>query len=189
MEEVSSAVIEADLERLESGLRQLKVQYDMFFAGAIPKQPHALRSQCDQMVKRYSNAPLRKYVHRFHFNALVSRYNSLSEFWTKTLRTIEEGDRVAPALIERGNSGERTITTCRVQDPRHEAESLKVLHECFLEARRKIGLHDSAVSFESFVQGVASQAERLRRTSGCADIELRLVVENRKVHLKAKPGR
>ena len=189
MEEVSSAVIEADLERLEAGLRQLKVQYDMFFAGALPRQPLSLRAQCEQLVKRYSNAPMRKYVHRFHFNALVSRYNILAEFWTKTLRSIEEGDRIAPGLIDRHNPGERTITTCRVQDPHNEAESLKVLHECFLEARRKIGIHESQVSFESFVQGVASQAERLRRTSGCADVELRLVVENRKVHLKARPGR
>lgn len=189
MEDVSSPAIEADLERLEASIRQLKVQYDMFFAGALPRQPFELRAQCEHLVRRYSNAPIRKYVHRFHFNALVSRYNSLAEFWTKTLRSIEEGNRPVPALLERHDGGERTITTCRVQDPRRERESLKILHDCFVEARRKIGIHDTKVSFESFVQGVTSQADRLRRSSGCEEVELRLVVENRKVHLKARPGR
>jgi hypothetical protein len=189
VEDVSSAAIEGDLARLEASIRQLKVQYDMFFAGALQRQPFELRAQCEQLVRRYSNAPIRKYAHRFHFNALMSRYNSLSEFWTKTLRAIEEGDRPAPALLDRHGAGERIITSCRVHDPSREQESIKILHDCFVEARRKVGIHDSTVPFESFLQGVTRQADRLRESSGCDEVELRLVVENRKVHLKARPSR
>ena len=36
---------------------------------------------------------------------------------------------------------------------------------------------------------VASQAKKLREKAGCHEVELRLVVEDRKVHLKARPGR
>lgn len=189
VEEVSSAAFEADLERLEAGLRQLKVQYDMFFAGALPKQPYELRAQFEQLIKRYANAPIKKYAHRFHFNALMSRYNSLSELWTKTLRSIEEGDRPAPALLERAGAGERVLTTCRIQDPLREQEPLKLLHQRYLEARRKSGGENGKLSFESFIRGVTVQARRLRETVGCDEIELRLVVEDRKVHLKARPAR
>jgi hypothetical protein len=87
--------IEADIERIEAGIRQLKIQYDMFFAGAIPKQPLELRSALERLLKRYTNAPLRKYAHRFHFSSLAARYTSLSELWAKTLKTMEEGDRSA----------------------------------------------------------------------------------------------
>lgn len=188
MEDVSSPGIEADLERLESSLRQLKVQYDMFFAGALSREPYELRAKFDQLIKRYTNAPIRKYAHRFQFNAVVSRYNSLSEFWSKTLRSIEEGDRPTPALMDRGTA-ERVLTTCRVHDPLQEQEPLRILHERFLDARRRIDGQGGGLSFDSFLQGVVAQASRLQKKSGCDEVELRVVVENRKVHLKARPGR
>jgi hypothetical protein len=60
------AFIDAELDRLQVGLRQLKVQYDMFFAGSLPRQPVELRSELDRIVKRLSGTPIRKYSQRFH---------------------------------------------------------------------------------------------------------------------------
>jgi hypothetical protein len=51
------AFIDAELERLQVGLRQLKVQYDMFFAGSLPRPPVELRSELDKIVKRLSVPP------------------------------------------------------------------------------------------------------------------------------------
>jgi len=189
VQDVYAPDVDADLDRLESGLRQLKIQYDMFFAGSLPKQPYELRAQLERLIKRYSNAPIRKYATRFHFNALVSRYNSLSELWSKTLRTMEEGDRPAPALLDRARNGERTLAVCRVTDPRSEHETLRQLHARYLEARKKSGERGGRLTFEAFVQGISSQAEQLRKKAGCEKVELRLVVADRKVHLKARPGR
>lgn len=188
MSEVSSATVEADISRLETRLRELKVQYDMFFNGATPREPFELRSDVERLIKRYSNAPIRKYAQRFHFNSLVSRFNSLSELWAKTVRAMEEGDRPAPAVSDRGPA-EKVLTTCRVQDPVKEQELLRFLHSRFLEARRKMGEENGKVGFSDFVRGVASQAKNLRKKSGCEEIELRLVVVDRKVHLRARPGR
>ena len=181
--------IEADLERLETGLRQLKVQYDMFFAGSIPKQPNELRGEVERIIKRYAHAPIRKYAVRFHFNSLVGRYNSLSELWSKTLRTLEEGDRPAPALSDRAGPRESILARCTFQDPRKDRDHLKLLHTKFLEARKKSGETGAVVSFETFVRGIASQAQRLREKNGCEAVELRIVVADRKVQLKARPGR
>ncbi len=182
--------IEAELERLENGLRQLKIQYDMFFAGAIPKQPLELRAALERVIKRYTSAPLRKYSHRFHFNSLAARYNSFSELWAKTLKGMEEGNRSAPALHDRVAPGaERILARCLIHDAAAEQEALKLLHERFLTARRKAEGNGTKVSFESFLRGVSAQAERLREKSGCDQVELRLVVHEGKVLLKARPSR
>jgi hypothetical protein len=186
--DVSSASIEADIARLETRLRQLKVQYDMFFNGALPREPFELRADVERLIKRYSNAPIRKYAQRFHFNSLVSRFNSLSELWTKTIRNLEEGDRPSPAAAGRGPS-EKVLTTCRIHDPIKEQELLRFVHSRYLEARRKMGGANGKVSFSDFVRGITSQAKSLRDKSGCDEIELRLIVADQKVHLKARPGR
>jgi hypothetical protein len=180
--------IESAIERLEASLRQLKVQYDMFFNGALPREPYELRTDVERLIKRYSNAPIRKYAHRFHFNALVSRFNTLSELWTKTVRSMEEGDRPGAGASER-IEGEQLLDKCRIHDPVKEHELLRLLHARFLEARRKMGGGNGKVTFQAFLRGVTSQAENLRKKAGCEEIELRLVVTDRKVHLKARPGR
>jgi hypothetical protein len=181
--------IESEIERLEAGIRQLKIQYDMFFAGAIPKQPIELRAEIERLIKRYSNAPIRQYAHRFHFNSLASRFNSYTELWAKTLKNLEEGDRPAPAVPEKSGQPEKVLARCKFRDPEMDAELLRVLHERYVEARRKSGSGPQAVSFQNFVRGIASQAERLRSSSGCEEIELRLIVHDRKVTLKARPSR
>lgn len=187
MTDAATATIEADIARLESRIRQLKVQYDMFFNGAIQREPYELRADVERLIKRYSNAPIRKYAQRFHFNSLVSRFNSLSELWSKTVRTLEEGDRPVPGLLERTRT-ERVLTTCQIHDPVKEQEILRFMHSRFLEARRKIGEQNGRVTFSEFVRGVATQAKNLRKKSGCEQVELRLVVVDRKVQLKARPG-
>ena len=189
MQDVLSTELEADIVRLETGIKQLKVQYDMFFAGSLPKQPLELRTEIERIIKRYSNASIRKYSARFHFNSLVSRFNSLSELWAKTLRTLEEGERPAPAVADRTTRDEQLVARYTVADPLKEREHLKTLHARLLEARKKAGDKDGKLSFESFLKGINSQAGKLREKSGCAKVELRVIVKDRKVLVKARPGR
>jgi hypothetical protein len=187
--DVVSTDLEADLARLQSGIRQLKIQYDMFFAGSIPKQPFELRSEIEKIIRRYSATPIQKYAPRFHFNSLVSRFNSLSELWAKTLRTLEEGDRPAPAVADRAGSGEHIVARCTVKDPAHERDALKLLHARFLDARKKAGEGAGKLSFDSFVRTVSAQAGKLRDKVGCDKVEVRVIVLDRKVVVKARPGR
>jgi hypothetical protein len=76
-----------------------------------------------------------------------------------------------------------------VADPVQEREHLKVLHARLLEARKKAGETDGKLSFESFLRGISSQAGKLREKSGCDKVELRVIVKDRKVVVKARPGR
>ncbi len=188
MQDVVSTEFEADLVRLETGIRQLKIQYDMFFAGSIPKQPFELRSEIEKIIRRHSKTPIRKYAPRFHFNSLVSRFNSLSELWAKTLRALEEGDRPAPAVADRAGKGEQLIARLTVADPAIDRGHLKLLHEQLLEARKKSG-ETGKLSFDSFMKGIGAQTTKLREKTGCDKVELRVIVVDRKVTVKARPGR
>jgi len=189
MAQVSSSGIEADIARLESSIKQLKVHYDMFFAGALSHEPLQLRSEVEKLIRQHAHSTMRNYAHRFHFNALVSRFNSLSELWTKTIRSMEEGDRRQPALAERSQPRERLIARARVLDGELDGEALRRLYDRFLDAREANGETKRAVSYDRFVRGISTQTDRLRKESGCAEIELRVVLRDQKVQVKARPGR
>lgn len=189
MQDLVSTELEADIVRLETGIRQLKIQYDMFFAGSVPKQPNELRGELERIIRRHSTTPIRKYAPRFLFNALVSRFNSMSEHWAKTLRALEEGDRPAPAVADRAGSGEQLVARCTVTNPANERDNLRLLHGRLVEARKKAGDGASKVSFDSFLRSVGAQAGKLREKTGCDKVELRVIVVDRKVVVKARPGR
>jgi hypothetical protein len=189
VQDVVSTELEADIVRLESAIRQLKIHYDMFFAGSIPKQPVELRSEVEKLIRRHSTTPIRKYASRFHFNSLVSRFNSMSELWAKTVRSLEEGDRPAPAVADRAGNAERLVARCTVKDPVEERDILKLLHTRLLDARKKAGDGTGKLSFENFVRSVSAQAGKLQEKTGCDKVELRVIVLDRKVVVKARPGR
>jgi len=180
--------IEADIARLESNLKQLKVHYDMFFAGALSHEPLHLRSEVEKLIRHHTHTGMRNYAHRFHFNALVSRFNSLSELWAKTIRTLEEGERRQPALADRAQPRERLIARARVIDGELEGQALRRLYERYVSARESVGETKRRVSYEKFVRGISTQTQNLRKESGCAEIELRVVLKDQKVQVKARPG-
>ena len=188
MPDLSSTQIENDIARLDVSLRQLKVRYDMFFAGALPREPFELRNQVEQLIKRYSNAPIRKYAHRFHLGTLVSRFNSLAELWGKSVREREEGPRglqsVAPAQRDRAQDDR-----FRIRDPRSDQEQIRALHARFLEERQKTTGDAGNLPFESFLRQILARTDKIKQTAGCDHVELRIIVENNKVQLKARPGK
>jgi hypothetical protein len=186
--DVQSSSIEADIARLDAGIRRLKIQYDMFFAGALPREPFELRNELDHLVRRASKLSIRKYAHRFHLNTLIARYNAMSELWGKTMRSREEGDRPPAQLADRRAALD---TSCRLADgdgPTDEL-ALRRLHREFESARRRRDSKAKSIGFDHFVRGIQDQAARLRRKTGCGDVELRVVEKDGAVQLKARPAR
>lgn len=186
------STIEADLARLEVGIRQLKVQYDMFLNGALAKEPLELRVELDAIIRRHANTSIRKYAHRFHLNTLVSRYNSLLELWGKTLRTREEGDRPNPRIVEQragARDPERVLESHRVRSVEASDRGLRRLHDSFNTARQRVDPDARPIRFEAFVQGVGRESSRIRERHGCEGVELRVVMTESGVQLKARPAR
>jgi hypothetical protein len=178
---------EDDIRRLDVLLRELKVKYDQFFAGALDREPLELRKQADRIVQQLSREPPGKYALRFHFNALVSRYQSFSELWGKTVRSMEEGDHRTASTSERFGLRQQLITRAAIGDPDHCGDEMRRLHRRFVEARERHG--QRAVPYEKFARGIAAQSRRLRAEHGCDQIEVRLVESGDEIQIRARPDR
>ena len=181
-------VIEEDLATLELRLRQLKIEYDRFFNGSLKLPPWMLRGQVDRMVRMYANVSMRNFAHRFRFNTIVTRYHAFAELWNRKVRMKEEGNVPGMPLDGQHGEPEQLLASARFADPKAHPEKLKEIYEKFVASRQGGGKGKRALSFDKFVRGIASQAAQLRKSSGCAEIELRLVVEKDRVQLKARPG-
>ena len=208
--------IEESLGHIEVELRQLKVQYDMFFSGVIPRQPFELRKDLETMIKTLGNTPMQRFADRYRYNALASKYQSMVELWNKMIRAKEEGRlrpgvpgfvepvrRVAGAEAAPPANARRTArfgAAARGADAAPEFHhkgsqdagsdgSLKVFYDKFLEATRVRGKEPGRpVTYEQFVKQITAKTEAMRRKAGCETVTYSIMIRDGGVTLKAAPS-
>src|SRR5436190_14072074 len=84
------------MQRLEAALKQLEAEYNMYFAGRLPKPPWETRSRVAALVKQYDRAYIQNYGDRFRFATLQARYQAFVDLWDKGLKAREEGRATGP---------------------------------------------------------------------------------------------
>jgi hypothetical protein len=185
---VSESELQRELGQLEASLRQLEAEYNMFFAGRIPKPPWETRSRVETMVRRYDRAHIPNYGDRFRFTTLQSRFAALVELWDRGLRAREEG-RAGPfahpraASTEESRPSDRIVGVTSFRDPLNEMEKLHDLYDSLIEARRTVG--EQPVAFHKFAELVKQQVTRMK-SSNAQEIAFRVAVKDGKVRLTAR---
>jgi hypothetical protein len=80
-----------EMSRLEAEIKRLEVEYNMFFAGRLPRLPWETRARVEQLVKRYDRMNLSNTAQRFRFGTVQARFMSFCELWERNLRAKEDG--------------------------------------------------------------------------------------------------
>lgn len=182
-----SAPIAQDLNRLEAELRQLEVEYNMFFAGRLPRPPWETRGRVEALVKQYDRAYISNYAERFRFSTLQSRFATFVDLWDRGQRAREEG-RPGPFPQQAASrtprrASDRIVHVASFRDPMREMDRLHELYEAVAEARRDVG--QDPVPFHRFAHLVKAQVARLRE-EGSPEVAFRVAVKGGKVNLTAR---
>ena len=72
--------------RLEDDIRKLKIDFDIYFNGAAKRPPLEARARIEAALKRIADDRNLTYAQRYHFNSLISRFNSYRELWRRNLK-------------------------------------------------------------------------------------------------------
>jgi len=195
--------LEGEIDALNTRLRQLKSQFNLFFSGALPKPPLEVRDLLDKDVKRLGMIREMKLSQRFLYNNFVNRWNLYSELWNKKLQEREEGARTvvmarrrlgvdagqgsAPPPPQAAAPAKRLVARAAIRNAVDDSgENMKAFYKSFLEARQETG-GGKAPSFEKFCQEIERQAKTIREKTDCERVDFRLYLEDNKVSLRAKP--
>lgn len=87
-----SADIDIQISRLEDGIRRLKIEFDIYFHGGAKRPPLESRARLESNLKRIADDRTLSYAQRYHFNAIVSRFNSYRELWRRLLK--QKGEEI-----------------------------------------------------------------------------------------------
>jgi hypothetical protein len=184
---VAKSEFEQGLNQLEAELKQLEAEYNMYFAGRLPKPPFETRARVAALVKKFDRAYIQNTGDRFRFGTLQTRFATLVDLWDRGLRAREEG-RSGPFVQPRRTPTARALEdkvvhTASFRDPVRELDKLTELYESLSEARRAAG--EDQVPFHKFAEVVKGQVQKLRNAGG-SEVSFRVAVKDGKVNFTAR---
>jgi hypothetical protein len=187
---VAANEIDKQLTRLEGELKRLEAEYNMYFAGRLPKPPWETRSRVENLMKTIDRGHIQNFGDRFRLSALQARFAAFVDLWDRGLRAREEG-RPGPFThlkTEYQPSGskppqDRILCVAAFRDPMTEMDKLRDLYDSLADARRQVG-HDS-VPFHKFAELVKTQVQKLQ-ASGGTEVAFRVAMKDGKVDFTAQ---
>jgi len=168
------------LDQLGRDIRQLQVDFERFFNGALPFPPEELRTRVQNQLRQLRNLNLTAAVDSFRMADLEARYNTYNELWNRRVRDQEEGRHGA-------------VRPAGPQAPRYDVErGILVDGPVAPEAAEALyqGLARSEApkfDLDSFRVYLERQAAAIRTRTGCGQVQFRLADEDGKLKLKARP--
>ncbi len=208
------ATVDEDLNQLEKDIRQLKIEYDMYFGGGRKRPPQETLWRAEQMIKRYSERSANmNFSQRFRFNNLSQNFAKNMEVWRKKLKQKEEGfvqrhygaaakaieaqrekeqppapspAAAAASAAPRRPSGPPSLYEVACSDPDREPEKVQQLYTALVEAKKKAGEKTDALTLANFQDFVRLKTQQLKKQVGAEQVEYSITLEDGQVKLKAR---
>ena len=184
------AALERELQLLESDLRKLEGEYNMFFAGRLPRPPWETRSRVEGAIKRLDRGYIQNYGDRFRFLTLQARFAAFVDLWDRGLRAREEGrpgpfaqKQPPPEVKKPAKPKDRVLIVTAFRDPMKEMDKLHDLYDTLREARSELG--EENVPFHKFADLVKGQVAKLKK-DGAPEVAFRVSVKDGKLNFTAK---
>jgi hypothetical protein len=197
--------IDEELSHLDSLLRRLKIEYEVYFNNPTKRPPADLEWKALALIRKHSDGGRMNFTQRFRYNEMAQRYAIYSDLWRKKMRIREEGyRRPQDALLSvqgvrvteehepkhhtaygvSGAAAERRSFTleCSENTP---GEQVERLYNALVAAKKKSG---EAVTgnLDTFSTFVKRKTDQIRKQHGCHVVEYSVELQDGQVKLKAK---
>jgi hypothetical protein len=208
-----SVTTDEELNILDSQLRRLKIEYEIYFSNPNKRPPTDIEWKVLSLLRKFSDGGRMNFSQRYRYNEMAQRYAVYSDLWRKKSRIREEGyRRPQDALL----SVQGVRTTPEEHKPHHpvygishaaaaaaaggttssphftlhsvdqaEREQVERLYNTLVAAKKKAGESVSG-NFDSFTSFVQKKTEQIRKQYHCENVEYSVELTDGHVKLKAK---
>ena len=201
-----------ELNVLDSQLRRLKIEYEIFFSNPQKRPPTDIEWKVLALLRKFSDGGRMNFSQRYRYNEMAQRYAVYSDLWRKKSRIREEGYRRpqdailsiqgvreenehqpqhhpvygvshAAAAAAAAASSSPHFTLHSVDQS--EREQIERLYNTLVAAKKKAGESVSG-GLDSFTTFVQKKTEQIRKQYKCENVEYSVEITDGGVKLKAK---
>jgi len=204
-----------ELTVLETQLRRLKIEYEVFFSNPTKRPPTDIEWKVLSLLRKFSDGGRMSFSQRYRYNEMAQRYAVYSDLWRKKSRIREEGYRRpqdallsvqgvrvaeedhkpqhhpvyglshAAAAAGDGAAVSSQPFTLHTAADKTEPEQVERLFNTLVAAKKKAGENVSG-NLDSFNTFVQKKTQEIRKQYGCQDVEFSVELADGHVKLKAK---
>jgi hypothetical protein len=167
------------LDRIETLIHAFRVEYERFLSGDRPRPPEDLRGEIQNLLRAARNAVPNAVSDNFRLGAVEAQFNTYNELFNRRQRVREEGPKRASSPH---------LRPLPKPDPKAGVPVDRALEPTAVEALYQ-GLYAGTgrADLGAFRQYLQDQVESIRQRTGCETIVFRVVTEDGKQKLKARP--
>lgn len=188
-----------EMQHLESEIRRLEAEYNMFFAGRLPRLPWETRARVETLVKKHDRSFIRNTADRFRFESMQNKYAKFCELWERQLSQMEGGrpkrgggampppapprsvDQAAKAELPPPFAGAARVV--RFSGGGADEDRVRELYEKLAEVKQAAG--EAAVPMERLAALVRAQVQKYAADG--SEVAFRVALKDGKVSLTVKP--
>jgi hypothetical protein len=208
--------IDEELILLESQLRRLKIEYEVYFSNPTKKPPTDIEWKVLSLLRKFSDGGRMSFTQRFRYNEMAQRYAIYSDLWRKKARIREEGYRrpqdallsvqgVRPSEehepqhhpvygVARAASAVAIATAPGVNEAplTIQCSDARTEHDQVeklykaLTDAKRKAGESVTGSIDSFTSFVQKKTDQIRKQHGCQSVEYTVETQDGQVRLKAK---
>jgi len=200
-----------ELTLLDSQLRRLKIEYEIFFSNPTKRPPTDIEWKVLALLRKFSDGGRMNFSQRYRYNEMAQRYAIYSDLWRKKVRIREEGYRrpqdallsvqgvrtdeeehkphhhhaygVGHAAAAASAPASQPFTLHNVDQA--EREQVERLYNTLVAAKKKAGENVTG-NIDSFTTFVQKKTEQIRKQYKCDNVEYSVELTDGGVKLKAK---
>jgi hypothetical protein len=174
--------LDAEIDQFERELNRLRIDFERFLNGALEIPPVELESSLVSQLHRL-RARAKTSLEIFRLGALEGKLQSQREHYQRRLRDKEMGGlrpapRVAKPALDAGQGVE-------LRDKVDDAAATALYRALY--GGLAANAHTVPPAMEKFRETLARQVASVREKTGCASVRLRVVEEDGRPKLKARP--
>ena len=184
-----------EMQHLEAEIRRLEAEYNMFFAGRLPRLPWETRTRVEALVKKHDRSFIRNTADRFRFESMQNKYAKFCELWERQLSQLEGGrpkrgggampPPAPPRKVDKAQAQPSADRVVRFSSAGADDDRVKELYERLAEVKRAAG--EAAVPIDRVAALVKAQVEKYAADG--SEVAFRVALKDGKVSLTVKPVR
>jgi hypothetical protein len=210
-----SVTTDEELNVLDSQLRRLKIEYEIYFSNPTKRPPTDIEWKVLSLLRKFSDGGRMNFSQRYRYNEMAQRYAVYSDLWRKKSRIREEGyrrpqdallsvqgvrsaeDELKPqhhpvyGVSQAASAAAAGAGTASSQPftlhsvDQGEREQVERLYNTLVAAKKKAGENVTG-NIDSFTTFVQKKTEQIRKQYKCENVEYSVEISEGGVKLKAK---
>jgi len=203
-----------ELGVLDTQLRRLKIEYEIYFSNPTKKPPTDIEWKVLALLRKFSDGGRMNFSQRYRYNEMAQRYAIYADLWRKKSRIREEGYRRpqdallsiqgvreekeheqkhhpvygvshAAAAAGHGSAASSAPHFTLHNVDKAEREQVERLYNMLVAAKKKAGEKVTG-DIKSFLTFVQKKTQQIRKQYHCENVEYTVELADGHVKLKAK---